>query len=115
MPPMAYYHYTSRHAAQNVICGDPSLIRPGRSGKVFLSPIRYQYGHEAAGELGIENPVEMVCQIPESVVSVLSEATRVERIINADGTVIRRGRGWEVNCMAPIPAAKCPWSQVLDP
>ena len=39
---MPYYHYTSRQAAQDIIC--TGLISPGPSGRIYLALILYVIG-----------------------------------------------------------------------
>src|SRR6266700_1393006 len=89
---MAYYHYTSRQGAQDIICAQ--LIVPGPSGRIYLARMLYVVGYEAANALSIvSKPVEMVCEIPDSLVAGPTSPRKVRPLRGPDGTIMRRGGG----------------------
>jgi hypothetical protein len=112
---MPYFHYTSRKAAQDIICGHPSRIRPGLSGKVYVSPTRYLSGCEAAGWLAIQNLVEVACEIPADWGVVLSQPSRARKIKGPGGVIIRRGRGIEMSTSSEIDVGGLRWVSLDEP
>lgn len=111
---MSYFHYTSRKSAQDVICGLPVELRPGRGGMIYVSPSSYDLGCEAAGDLAILNEVEFVCMISEDRVIDPSPAQRVQQIMNPDGSIARAGGGWEIKTKHEIVVDTAEW-RALDP
>ncbi len=112
---MPYFHYTSRKSAQDIICGFTSQIRPGPSGKLYLTPSRYDAGYEAAGWLAITKLVEMVCEIPEGRVAAATNPRRAKKIKGPSGMILRRGRGIEVTTPREIDANGLQWIALTDP
>lgn len=89
-----YFHYTSRKAAQDIVCGVPSCLRRGKSGKIWLTQTRYATGCDAARELAIENEIGVLFVIPDDHVPRVSTLSRVNQIDSPDG-VARVGGGFE--------------------
>jgi hypothetical protein len=111
---MPYFHYTSQKAAQDIICGLPSRIHPGPSGKIYVTLARYTEGYEAASELAITKLVEVGCEIPDARVVSPSAPGRVKKIKGPGGMIVRRGRGIELTTAQSIDANGLQWI-ALDP
>jgi len=111
---MAYYHYTSRQGAQDIICAQ--LIVPGPSGRIYLARMLCVVGYEAANALSIvSKPVEMVCEIPDSLVAGPTSPRKVRPLRGPDGTIMRRGGGEEVSTIQPIRASRLKWISLREP
>jgi hypothetical protein len=111
---MPHYHYTSRQAAQNIIC--TRRIVPGRGGRIYLTTTVYGEGHEAANALSIQDKaVELRCEVPEDRVRHPAPSEEVVPIINRDGSVIRKGGGVQVTTMQPINANQLRWFSLAEP
>lgn len=96
---MIYYHHTSREASQNVICSGE--LRPGVSGRIYLTPIPYADGHIAANQLSITGkPVELRLSLDHLKITALP--SRVHPIIDGSGRIVRYGGGLEVT-----------WAQII--
>jgi hypothetical protein len=111
---MLYYHYTSRHAAQDIIC--IGQILPGSGGLIYLSPTPYTVGHEAANELGItKKPVEVRCEIPDDRVVGLTGLPAVPLITDPSGNIIRRGGGSQIGTINAISVNPLNWFSLAEP
>lgn len=110
---MAYYHHTSREAAQNVICCGE--LRPGLSGYVYLTPTAYVDGYLAASELAITGkPVELRLEIDHAKVS--KGARKVRPLRDGLGRITRRGGGLELTCAYNIKIANPGrWHSLSEP
>jgi hypothetical protein len=88
---MPYYHYTSRQAAQEIIC--TGIINPGKAGRVYLSSELYATGAAAADALGIvSKPVEIAFEISSDPPPAgLSLPFQASPVLGPFGNVIRRG------------------------
>ena len=91
-----YYHYTSRLAAQNIIC--TGVIFPNQAGELFLTPDIYTKGYEAANFLAITNkPVEIRFEVHCDITSVHMRRVRNQRkYIHGKLRRIRKGGGMEI-------------------
>lgn len=97
---MPWYHYTSREGAQGVLCAG---LRPGASGKIYLTPTLYTEGTSAANYLGITGkPVEMGFHFLDNTVPSYLAPTRIEHVRGSGGIVMRRGRGLEVGLAGTV-------------
>ncbi len=91
-----YYHYTTREARRFIF--REGIIKAGRFGSVYLSPVRYHDARTAMEELGIVDKV-VECGIlirgdliPEGV----AEST-IDRVVDPNtGQILRRGGGLEI-------------------
>ena len=86
---MILYHYTSRHAAQEIHC--TQKIRGNFFGWIYLTPRLYTHGAAAADELSIrEKAVEVCCQVnlPSAL---LIGPSIVKRFRDAHGHTLRKG------------------------
>jgi hypothetical protein len=111
---MPYYHYTSRQSAQDIISA--GLIIPGPSGRIYLTEKLYVIGYEAANELSILNrPIEMACEIPDSLVAGPMPPRRVRPLRDSSGNIIRRGGGLEVSTTQAIDARRLQWISLREP
>lgn len=107
-----YLHYTSREGAQGVISA--GVIRPGRSGRVYLTQDLYAFGSDAANALSIVNkPVELACLVN---IGNPSGPYPVEPIRDEQG-VIREAGGTEYYTDASITVSqdKDRWLSLLEP
>ena len=92
---MAYFHHTSREAAQGIICCGE--LRPGLSGYIYLTPTAYVDGYIAANELSITGKaVEFRLEIDHARVG--KAARRVRPLRDSLGRITRRGGGLELTC-----------------
>lgn len=87
-------HYTSRQLGQEIAISQK--LKPGRGGKLDLTPDRYEHGYQAAGCLSILKNVEVVCLIAGQNLRSLSAERPVEHILGEDGQEIRPGGGTEL-------------------
>jgi hypothetical protein len=116
---MPYYHYTSRQAAQDIVCA--GLITPGPSGRIYLTPTLYVIGQEAASALSIINkPVEMACEIPDSRVASPTPPPgapprRVRPLRGPGGIIIRKGGRQEVHTSQTVHANQLQWISLREP
>ena len=111
-----YLHYTPREGAQNIISA--GAIKPGRSGRVYLTKEFYPFGCDAADKLSIVNkPVELACLIEEALVAPSEQPSLVEPIRDGSGDLIRAGGGTEYYVTAPITVSrdKERWVGLLEP
>jgi hypothetical protein len=93
-----YFHYTSRHLAQEIIIS--GFLRPASAvGRIYLTQDTFKNGAEAAAKLSIlGKPVEVVCVIPEDKVKDKIENKEpkvVDPIIGPGGKDLRPGGGKE--------------------
>lgn len=88
------WHYTSRHLAQEIAIS--KKLKPGRGGKLYLTPDRYEVGYLAAAHLAILKCVAAACLIPKERVRELSDEGLVEPFLGPAGEVRRPGGGTEV-------------------
>ena len=90
-----YLHYTSREGAQSISI--TRLIRPGRSGRIYLTKEIYAHGVDAANGLSIVNkPVELACFVDLNGVALeISPPSLVEPIRDDEGNILRHGGGAE--------------------
>lgn len=92
--PDLLFHYTSRESAQAIRIG--GRLRPGRGGKLYLTPTPYESGAEAAARLAIlGKAVEVVLVVPLATARGVTEPSLVESILGADGRELRPGGGLE--------------------
>ena len=93
-----YFHYTSRHLAQEIIIS--RKLRPRNpNGRIYLTQQTFSKGAEAAAKLSIlGKPVEVVCVIPEDKIKNIlenDEPSHVNPIIDPNGNDLRPGCGKE--------------------
>ena len=115
---MPLYHYTSRQAAQNIIC--VGIITPGISGRVYFSSELYATGATAANALGIppKKPVEIAFEIPDNPPPPgLSLPSRAIPFLDPYGNVIRKGGGPEVHTTNAVAIVQNPdkWLSIREP
>lgn len=110
-----YFHYTSRVAAQSIMCNQPARILPGKGGKIWLTKRKYRYGYTAADQLAITKLIEVVCEIPDSDVQEPSQPRRITKARKPDGSFARHGGGWEVTTLRPINVRSNHWSELKVP
>ena len=111
-----YYHYTSRQAAQDILC--QNLIKLNDYGLIYLTTIRYEVGHEAANALSIaDKPVVIGFEIPLDRVEAPSDPTPVNPLPDANDPTLyrRRGGGIEVTTSSPIHANQLHWFSLQEP
>jgi hypothetical protein len=88
------FHYTSRASAQSIRIG--GRLRPGRGGKLYLTPTPHESGAEASASLSIlGKAVEVVLVVPLAAARGLTDPSVVEPILGADGRELRPGGGLE--------------------
>lgn len=114
---MPLYHYTSRQAAQGIIC--TGIINPGTSGRVYLSSELYATGAAAANALGIiSKPVEIAFEIPDNPPPAgLSVPFRASPVVGPYGNVIRRGgapESYTTNAVTILPN-ESKWLSIREP
>ena|SRR5579863_3424614 len=113
---MAYYHYTSRQRAQDIMCS--GIIFPGPSGKIFLTTELYVTGASAVNALAItQKVIEAAIEIPSAPVpaGISSPATRVSPIVAPTGMPIRRGGAAEQFCPGPLSVTEDKWIALREP
>lgn len=104
----AFYHYTSRLSAQDII--STGLLQLNSNRVIFLTPDVYDYGAEAANRLAIEGkPVEVRVVIPVHLLSNPSPTTWVV------ATAKRQGLGNELTVTHTINVAGLMWTPLLWP
>jgi len=112
-----YLHYTSREGAQSISI--TSLIRPGRSGRIYLTRDVYTHGVDAANGLSIVNkPVELACFVDlNGAALAISPPSLVEPIRDDEGNILRHGGGTEFFVTAQIIVAqgKESWLALYQP
>lgn len=110
---MNYYHHTSRDSAQSIICCGE--LRPGLSGRIYLTPTAYADGHLAANELSITGkPVELRLEIDH--LRVTAPSRRVRPIRDGLGRIVRRGGGLETTWAHNIKVANPgKWHSLTEP
>lgn len=118
---MPLYHYTSRVAAQSIICS--GKLQPGKSGVVYLTPDDYHAGYEAANALSIiGKPIEIRFEIPDHVISQSYLVLPAPRLVAPErdiitGDVIRKGGGREIEVPVVLPIHNPPiqWTALQAP
>ncbi len=92
--PEVVFHYTTRQGAQEIVIA--RKVKPGASGKVYVTEDTYPFGVTATARLAIPNKIaETVLVIAVSGVTGLRAARSVGPILAADGTELRPGGGTE--------------------
>ena len=100
-----YLHYTPREGAQNIISA--GAIKPGRSGRVYLTRDFDPFGSDAADKLSIVNkPVELACLIQEDLLADLEGPSPVESIRDGNGDLLRGGGGSEYYVTSTISVSR---------
>ena len=102
-PRLANYflHYTSREGAQGISA--QGEIRPGPSGRIYLTHDLYPFGADAADRLGIiGKPVEIAVLISRPT-SAVDGPELIHPVRGHDGTLLRRGGGTEYYVLDPVP------------
>ena len=111
-----YYYYTSRSEAQHIICASPARLIPIPGGSIYLSPVLFVVGHEAANRLAfVTKCIEMACEIPNTRVSDPTSPRRVTQILDGDGNKVREGGGFYVTTRQPISVAGLQWISLREP
>jgi hypothetical protein len=106
---MAFYHYTSRLGAQDIV--GSGAVRPGRNGLLYLTDIRFDQGAAAATQLSIvAKPIELGAYVNggEGLLAVVGPFT-VEPVRDGRGRLLRPGGGREYTLQQPVPAARLSW------
>ena len=102
-----YLHYTSREAAQGIVA--TGIMRPGRSGRVYLTRTLYTVGAQAVDQLSITGkPVEVALFISVDQVPSTVGPLPVEPLQDAEGNPLRNGGGVEFTVERPIRAPRDP-------
>lgn len=100
-----YLHYAPREGTQNILAAGE--IKPGRSGRVYLTSDLYPFGCDAADKLSIVNkPVELACLIEDALVVEPEGPSPVEPIRDGSGDLIRAGGGTEYYVTVPITVSR---------
>jgi hypothetical protein len=116
-PRLANYflHYTSREGAQGICAlGE---IRPGPSGRIYLTFDLYPFGTDAADRLAIlGKPAEVAVLISPPTSSPAGPAL-IHPVRGRDGTFLRRGGGTEYYVLDPVPVVwdKGAWFMLNEP
>lgn len=115
-----YLHYTSREGAQGIAAS--GLMRPGRSGYVYLTKDLYAFGADAANRLSIINkPAELACLIDGDTLpqkpSPPPEGPIAEPIRDDEGNLVREGGGSQfvMSASLSVPKDKELWLGLLQP
>src|SRR6266508_3711736 len=102
------YHYTSRQAAQDILAMG-RLLPYGTLARIWLSPIRYASGAEAANRLAIlGKTVEVAVEIPRTMIDNPTVSSLVLAEFNL-GLMVRQGLGWEFSIQHDILVAGLLW------
>ncbi len=111
--PNFLFHYTSCESVQSISAS--GYLRPGQSGKLYLTEDLYTAGAEAANRLAITGkPVEVVGVVPRERV-VGDEGSEYVRSVRLGRALLREGGGREPWVSQVIQSGAIRWLELSAP